>query len=148
MVLCLPFKGLVKTLFFLNLSKFGRQFLCTKKWLPISKMSCITPGTYICNHEYNVHSWLSPQWLCRNSCTWAHDVHIWLMRAYIVFMTAYTLHPSCFCEIYEHIYIYIYIYILYITTRHLNLSYISILTNLLRTVNETKSVKTIYNWIN
>ena len=31
------------------------------------------------------------------------------------------------------------------TTRHLNLSYISILTNLLQTVKETKSVKTIYN---
>ena len=31
------------------------------------------------------------------------------------------------------------------TTRHLKFSYISILTNLLRTDNETKSVKTIYN---
>ena len=31
------------------------------------------------------------------------------------------------------------------TTRHLRYSYISILTNRLRTDNETKSVKTIYN---
>ena len=33
------------------------------------------------------------------------------------------------------------------TTRHLKFRYISILTNLLRTDNETKSVKTIYNQI-
>ena len=31
------------------------------------------------------------------------------------------------------------------TTRHLKFRYVSILANLLRTVNETKSVKTIYN---
>ena len=31
------------------------------------------------------------------------------------------------------------------TMRHLKFCYISILTNLLRTYNETKSVKTIYN---
>ena len=31
------------------------------------------------------------------------------------------------------------------TTRHLKFRYISILTNLLRTDDETKSVKTIYN---
>ena len=31
------------------------------------------------------------------------------------------------------------------TTRHLNFRYISILTNLPRTDNETKSVKTLYN---
>ena len=29
---------------------------------------------YICNHENNVPSRLSQQWLCGNSCTWAHDV--------------------------------------------------------------------------
>ena len=27
-----------------------------------------------CNHENNVPSCLSPQWLCYNSNTWAHDV--------------------------------------------------------------------------
>ena len=26
------------------------------------------------NHENDVPSRLSPQWLCGNSCTWAHDV--------------------------------------------------------------------------
>ena len=30
----------------------------------------------ICNHENNVPSRLSPQWLCGNSCTWAHDVRL------------------------------------------------------------------------
>ena len=34
------------------------------------------------------------------------------------------------------------------TMRHLKFCYISILTNLLRTDDETKSVKTIYNQIN
>ena len=29
---------------------------------------------YICNHENNVPSRLSSQWLCGNSCIWAHDV--------------------------------------------------------------------------
>ena len=28
----------------------------------------------MCNHENNVPSRLSPQWLCGNSCTWIHDV--------------------------------------------------------------------------
>ena len=40
--LCLLIQGLVKTLFFVNLSKFGCQFLHAQKWLPISKMPCIT----------------------------------------------------------------------------------------------------------
>ena len=31
---------------------------------------------YVCNHENNVPSRLSPQWLCGNSCTWAHDVRL------------------------------------------------------------------------
>ena len=29
--------------------------------------------SYICYHENNVPFRLSPQWLCGNSCTWAHD---------------------------------------------------------------------------
>ena len=37
---------------------------------------------------------------------------------------------------------------IYQTTRHLKFRYSAILTNLLRTDNETKSVKTIYNQIN
>ena len=28
---------------------------------------------YICNHESNMPSRLSPQWLCGSSCIWAHD---------------------------------------------------------------------------
>ena len=28
---------------------------------------------YTCIHENNVPSWLSPQWPCDNSSTWAHD---------------------------------------------------------------------------
>ena len=43
-----------------------------------------------------------------------------------------------------HIYIYIYIYIINETMTHLKFRYILILTNLLRTDNETKSLKTIY----
>ena len=31
---------------------------------------------YISYHENNVPSRLSPQWLCGNSCTWAHDVRL------------------------------------------------------------------------
>ena len=51
--------------------------------------------------------------------------------------------------IYIYIYLepYIYIVILYAFRRHLNFSYMSILTNLLWTDNETKSVKTIYKQI-
>ena len=30
---------------------------------------------YICNHENNVPSHLSPQWLCANSCTWGHMMY-------------------------------------------------------------------------
>ena len=37
-----------------------------------SKMGII----YICNHENNVPSRLSPLWLCGNSFTWAHDVQL------------------------------------------------------------------------
>ena len=31
---------------------------------------------YICNHENNVPSRLSPKWICRNSYTWALDVRL------------------------------------------------------------------------
>ena len=44
----------------------------------------------MCYHENNVPSRLSPQWLCGNSCTWAHDVH------------------DIYCVIYIYIYIYIF----------------------------------------
>ena len=31
---------------------------------------------YVCIHENNVPSRLSPHWLCGNSSTWAHDVRL------------------------------------------------------------------------
>ena len=33
---------------------------------------------YICNHENNMLSQLSPQWLCGNSHTWAHDIRLYI----------------------------------------------------------------------
>ena len=38
------------------------------------KYICIYIYIYIYYHGNNVLSWLSSQWLCSNSCTWAHDV--------------------------------------------------------------------------
>ena len=40
------------------------------------KKSYIYIYIYICYHESSVLSRLSPQWLCGNSCTWAHDVRL------------------------------------------------------------------------
>ena len=35
--------------------------------------------TCICIHENNApSSWLSQQWLCGNSCIWAHDVRLYI----------------------------------------------------------------------
>ena len=34
---------------------------------------------YICNQENNVSSRLSPQWLSGNSCTWGHDVRLYIV---------------------------------------------------------------------
>ena len=68
--------------------------------------------------------WLSPQWLCSDSCTWAHDLHKIMC-------------PSCLCVYYVHlayvrfehsvchgsdiyIYIYIYIYVYYQNNGHSN----------------------------
>ena len=78
---------------------------------------------YICYHEKNVPSRLSPQWLCGNACTWAHTLEPYIMCpsawVFIFFMITYILRSSCFCEIwahcvswiaYDHLYIYIYIY--------------------------------------
>ena len=39
----------------------------------LTKTRC---AQYICNHEINVPSCLSPQWLCGNVRTWAHDVRL------------------------------------------------------------------------
>ena len=72
---------------------------------------------YIRNHENNVPIQLSPQWLCGNSCAWAHDVtvqHLIIhhvpkcmsshkgegtLGGHIVFMILYKLRSSSFCEI-------------------------------------------------
>ena len=56
----------------------------------------------VCNHKNNVPSRLTPQWLCGNSCTWAHDVRLHIagtnepksaqqakQGAHIVFMITY-----------------------------------------------------------
>ena len=37
-------------------------------------ISYIIKCVYMCKHENNLTSWLSPQWLCGNSYTWAHDI--------------------------------------------------------------------------
>ena len=53
---------------------------------------------YICNHENNVPSLLSPQWLCGNSCTWALDVrfHPYIMYSYGFIRTSTVHHvPKC-----------------------------------------------------
>ena len=52
---------LSKAYFTVTLPKFGCHFLCTQKWLPISKMPCITPCIQILkqqvytNQEYQSH---------------------------------------------------------------------------------------------
>ena len=38
-------------------------------------------------HENNVPSCLSPQWLCGNSCTWAHEVRLHIVGTYEPKMT-------------------------------------------------------------
>ena len=46
---------------------------------------------YICNPENNVPSRLSPQWLCGNSCTWAHDVYYKNYYIYYKYILLYML---------------------------------------------------------
>ena len=67
---------------------------------------------YICNHENNVPSRLSPQWLCGNSCTWAHDVrfHIAGTNEPKSAQQAYYAHLASVSWItYDHLYYAIYI---------------------------------------
>ena len=75
------------TFLFFTLGTFLRAML--KRWertikFPDSKF-------YAEFHENNVPSRLSPQWLCGNSCTWAHDVP--LLQRYVnifyVYMNIY-----------------------------------------------------------
>ena len=53
---CLLMKDLVKSVFFVNLSKFGCRFSWTQKQLLISKTPCITPCLcdtwYICSKSF------------------------------------------------------------------------------------------------
>ena len=46
---------------------------------------------YMCKHENNVPSWLSPQWLCGNSYTWAHDVQ------FMVYISVSVCLCACVC---------------------------------------------------
>ena len=68
-----------------------------------SKMSVI----YICNHENNVPSRLSPQWLCGNSCTWAHNVRLNIYIYIYIYICIY----MCVCVLY-YIILYIILYII------------------------------------
>ena len=79
----------------------------------------------IFDYENNVPSQLSPQWLCDNACTWAHDVHHVLKcmsyhKAIVVisgrahwFYNMCVYICICIC-IYMYIYIHVYIYLIYI----------------------------------
>ena len=61
-----------------------------------------------CNHENNVPSQLSPQSLCANSCTSAHDVrHVPKCMSCHKTIVVITRRAYCF---HDCIYIYIYIY--------------------------------------
>ena len=81
---------------------------------------------YICNHENNVPSRLSPQWLCGNSCTCAHELHKTILvitgRAHCFHDYIYIYYAHLASVRFQHsvcrgslmttyIYIYIYIYI-------------------------------------
>ena len=55
---------------------------------------------YICNHENNVPSRLSTQWLRGNSCTWAHDVRLTTYITLLALLVEHSLLPAI------HIYIY------------------------------------------
>ena len=87
-----------------------------EKWISLYQMEYIL-CIYIFNHENNVPSWLSPKWLCDNSCNWGHDVHVHHVhhvpkymscnkaivviteRAHCFHDCTYILRLSCFCEI-------------------------------------------------
>ena len=71
---------------------------------------------YICSHENNVPSQLSPRWFCGNSCTYTHDVHNVHVSKRLCCHKATVMIPrkaNCFYDC-IYIYLYIYIYILYI----------------------------------
>ena len=49
----------------------------------------------VCYHENNGPSWLSPQWLCSNSCTWAHDVW-YMMYRHMITGRAHCFHDNIY----------------------------------------------------
>ena len=76
---------------------------------------------YTCNHENNVPSRLSPQWLCGNSYTWTHgarfytyiyiNIYIYDVHLYIyIYIYIYDVYLYIYSYIHLYIYIYIYIY--------------------------------------
>ena len=71
---------------------------------------------YKCYNENNVPSRLSPQWLCGNSCTSAHDVRCFHDNIYItLILLLWDLSALCFVDhLWPLIYMYIYIYALII----------------------------------
>ena len=81
---------------------------------------------YTCNHENNVPSRSSPQWLYGNSCTWAHDVRLYILiylyiylyiliyiyiYIHLKYIYIFKVYIYIYIYIYIHIYIYIYIYL-------------------------------------
>ena len=61
--------------------------------------------TYTCNHENNVPSRLSPQWICGNSCTWYISIYLYIY-----------IYISIYISISISISIYIYIYTIVVIT--------------------------------
>ena len=88
-------------IFFFSLS----LYICAYIYIYIYIYICIQSAQkqdehniYVINHENNVSSGLSPQWICGNSCAWAHDVRLNI---------AVTNEPNVLLYIYIYIYIYI-----------------------------------------
>ena len=77
---------------------------------------------YICSHENNVPSRLSPQWFCGNSCTWVHVrfqhsvclgslmttyIYIYIIYIYILCIHIYIIYMYMYIS---YMYIFIYMY--------------------------------------
>ena len=71
--------------------KWSRTHLVLKSHR--SKMSII----YICNHENNVSSRLSPQWVCGNSCIWAQNV-----RRFDIYIYIYIIYREIYANTYNN----------------------------------------------
>ena len=89
----------------------------------------------MCYHENNVPSRLSPQWLCSNSCTWAHDVRL-LRSLYYTHLASVRFeqsvcHGSLMTTYIYIIYIYIYISILGKCQPNADIYMVNVVTSLL-----------------